>query len=618
MASFGGMSTTPAVTAEAPETRGAPAASEASQTSGIVLERTGRRRVDRVDAVVATAYLAAALALLWGLWSDLDHSYLRWSLADQDQWEWYFAFVAHAVAHLQDPMFTTLQNYPQGVNTMANTLYLGLSVPLAPLTLIAGPTATGALVLTLGLAGTAAGWYWLFSRHLVTHRSAAALGGAFTGFCPAVISHANAHPNWVAGFAMPALVLVTLRIATAARPVRDGVVLGLLVVWQTFVGEELLLIGATAGFVVAVIWLWSHPEQTAVLWRPLAKGVAAAAAVALALLAVPLWWQFAGPQAYHGLPHPTVGTPLDAFTTFPSQSLAGNPDTAGKLSMNRTEENAFFGWPLVVLLVAIVVRWRRDVWIRTLGLGAFLVCLLSLGATVTVGSTDTGVPSPWALLAQVPLYDTLLNTRFTFGAIPMIAALLALATDRVCSATASGDPRRRLRIRALWAGALVAALLPILPVPLTVGYRPSAPAFFADGTWRSYVDPGGTVVSVPLADPLEVQPLQWQIASGFGWSMPGGYFVGPNTDGRTGMWGAPPTLTASLMSVVRKGGPVPFPDDRVRTQVRAELRAWHADVLVLVPGPRTAALRMLMDTLVGPRSRMVDGVLLWDVRDLSR
>ena len=47
----------------------------------------------------------------------------------------------------------------------------------------------------LGLAGTAAAWYWFMRRRGLV-RPAAAVGGWVTGFAPAMVSHANGHPNF--------------------------------------------------------------------------------------------------------------------------------------------------------------------------------------------------------------------------------------------------------------------------------------------------------------------------------------------------------------------------------------------------------------------------------------
>ena len=90
---------------------------------------------------------------------------------------------------------------------MANTLLLGIGIPLAPVTLLYGPTATFTVALTLGMSGTAFGWYWLFSRKLRLHQIAAAIGGAVVGFGPAAISHAHGHVNFVFGLVLPWIVM---------------------------------------------------------------------------------------------------------------------------------------------------------------------------------------------------------------------------------------------------------------------------------------------------------------------------------------------------------------------------------------------------------------------------
>jgi len=50
-----------------------------------------------------------------------------------------------------EPLLSTLQNHPLGVNMMANTAMFGLSVPLAPVTWRSARRHL-ALILTLGMA----------------------------------------------------------------------------------------------------------------------------------------------------------------------------------------------------------------------------------------------------------------------------------------------------------------------------------------------------------------------------------------------------------------------------------------------------------------------------------
>jgi hypothetical protein len=569
------------------------------------------------DAWIMFSYLLFAFILFNGLWLNLSHGYLWNSASDQNMWEWFFDVTANNVVHLRNPLISDLQNHPLGVNMMSNTAMLGLGIPLAPVTLIFGPTVTWAIALTGGVAGTAAAWYWVFSRHLVQSRVAAAIGGSVCGFAPSMISHANAHPNFVAWFVMPFIAVKVIRLARGERPVRNGVFLGLLLAYQIFLGEEPLFIFALTFAVCALLYALSRLREVPQLIRPLATGLGIAAAITLVLVAYPLWWQFFGPQSYQTLEHGLVGNDTAAFTRFATQSIAGDAQAAADVSMNRTEENAFFGWPLIVLMVVVTVWLWRDVVARSMAIGMFLMAWISTGRYLVVAHDDTGIPGPWNWLYDFPLFDSVLESRYAMGCVPLIGALLALATDRVF-ATAEEPGVRELPVRLMWLGAVVAVLLPIAPTQLVVKDRPQTPGFFADGTWRQYVGKGGTVVTVPLPSGGNSEPLHWQMDAGLGFAMPEGYFIGPNsaTDKR-GRYGAIQRPTSILLDSVNETGTVPQIGDLQRTEALEDLRYWHADVLVLPPRTNDAALRATVDQLLLKPGQSVDGVWVWDVQDLT-
>ena len=138
----------------------------------------------RSDLWAPLAYLLLACWVLAGLIANLRTGYLSQGVQDQQAFEWYFGAAAHNLTALANPLFSDLQNFPAGVNLMANAAVLGLGIPLAPLTLLAGPSATFLVVELLGLALTASAWFWLFRRHLAVHPLAAAIGAGFIGFAP--------------------------------------------------------------------------------------------------------------------------------------------------------------------------------------------------------------------------------------------------------------------------------------------------------------------------------------------------------------------------------------------------------------------------------------------------
>lgn len=575
-----------------------------------------RRRWNRADVLVGLCYLLAAFIIYAGLWVNLSSGYLYNSAQDQNMWEWFFATTAHSVWNLQNPLESVMQNYPDGVNLMANTAMLGLSIPLSPITLVFGPTVTWAIALTGGLAGTSFAWYWVFSRHLVSSRLAAAIGGVFCGFAPPMISHGNAHPNFAVLVLLPFIVLRLFRLAQGARPVRDGLILGVMLAYQVFLGEEPLLITMLGFVVLAIAYAASRWREAVKMVRPMVIGLAVGGVLALALVIFPLWWQFLGPQSYRTLEHGSVGNDTAAFTRFATESIAGDAAAAADVSMNRTEENAFFGWPLIVFMVVLTIWLWRNVLARSIAISMFVMAWLSLGVEITVAHHETGIPGPWTLLSKLPLFDSLLESRLAMACIPAIAALLAIATDRVFKAAPSFRDKE-LSLRWLWLGVLVAVLLPIAPTPLETITRPGTPAFFSDGRWQQYVS-SGSLVTVPLPGPGDARALHWQVEANVGFPLADGYFVGPNgPDDKRGRYGAPDRPTASLLNDVRDSGTVPTVTDAQRAETLADLRYWHADVVVLPPGTNQQALQATVELLLRTPATYVDGVWLWDVRTLT-
>ncbi|MFF8959067.1 glycosyltransferase [Streptomyces sp. NPDC014894] len=571
------------------------------------LLRLRARTVRRTDLLIVLGFLLASLVLYKDLWADLDRGYLADAGQDQNQWEWFFRVTADNVIHLRNPLFTTLQGHPEGVNLMANTVMLGLSVPLTPVTLLLGPTVTWALVLTVGLAATAVSWYWLIARRLVANRWAAAVGAAFAAFAPPMISHGNAHPNFLVLFMIPVIVDRALRLCEGRNVVRDGVLLGLFATYQIFLGEEPLLLAAMGMVLFALAYAAVGRDVARTAWRPLLRGTLIGLAVCLPLVAFPLGWQFFGPQSYTHVVHGsnTGNSPL-AFVEFAGRSLLGTDETADPLAMNRTEQNAFFGWPVLALTAAIVVVLRRLPLVKALAFTALVAAFLSLGVRFRVPYTDIVMAGPWRLLAEQPLLESVIESRVAMICAPVIGILLALAVDRLAV-----HPARTLRAAGLVA--VAAALLPVVPTPYPVREREPVPAFIAEGMYRSYLAEGESVVTVPLPSPGGADALYWQSSTDLGFSVAGGYFNGPWGPDRIGIYGSTPRHTSNLFNDVRNTGQAPELGADWRDQAKADLAAWRAGVVVLPPQYNDHALYTTVERLLGRAGEKIGGVWVWDV-----
>jgi hypothetical protein len=154
-------------------------------------------------------------------------------------------------------------------------------------------------------------------------------------------------------------------------------------------------------------------------------------------------------------------------------------------------------------------------------------------------------------------------------------------------------------------------------VTVSNGTRAPTPDFYAGGEWQRWADPGGTLVPVPLPEPLHAEPLRWQVDAGMGFALPQGYFVGPAGDEQLGSYGAPKRPSSLLLDGVAATGQVPPITDADRARLAADLRFWRADSVVLTDGPHREELRAALTALLGPGRQAADA-WVWDVRAITR
>lgn len=573
------------------------------------------------DLAAVLSFVALAFWITARLWLDPRQG-IRDNPSDQAQFEWMMAHGARVVTDFAYPFFSDRMNVPDGVNLMANTSVLSVSLPMTPITLLLGPRASFLLFLTFGMIATATAWYFVLSRVLIGARGPAWLGAAFCAYAPAMVSHANAHPNIVSQFVVPLIVWRTVRLAEPGRWLRNGLLLALVIVWQSFLNLEILLMTAIGlGVVVAALALGRPALRR---WaRPFLAGLGVAAAASAVVLAYPLYVQFFGPGAYQGLSRLIRGysTDLVSFVAFSRESLAGDNRSAAGLAKNPTEENAFFGWPLAVLVVALVWWLRRNVVVLGLAALGLFFGLLSLGREIRFNGRETGIPGPWAALENLPILHSVVPTRWSLALTPVIGLLLAYGAECVRT-LAARFPAARPQLRFATATVLTMALLPLLPTPLPAERLDPVPAFVTSGAWRPYVAGGRSVVTLPLPDTNYAEPLRWSATTRLEMPIARGYFLGPDTrpgseERGAALFTAPPRPTSSYFAIIRSTGAVPPITPQARVNAVDDLRYWRAGVVILGPHPQSAALRRGMTELTGIRPERAGGVWVWDVRPLT-
>ncbi|MGY0232345.1 DUF6541 family protein [Longispora urticae] len=584
-------------------------------TDGQVDSGARRRRLYDLGAVLV--YVLGAFYVTSRLWLDLDKRIQASNEQDHGFFQFVLTNAARSLVHLENPLFSSQVNVPDGVNMMANTSILGLAIPLAPVTLLFGVNVSYALLVVIALSGTAIAWYWLFSRHLVTSRAAAFIAALFCGFAPAFVSQANGHPNIAGQFMVPIILYWVAKLRTSERPVRTGIVLGLLITYQAFINEEVLLFIAMCGLIMTLVYGVSHRAEFRAAFRRAATGLGVAAGLALVLLAYPLWFQFFGPQHYGAVPALSVTyySDLGSYFAYASESLAGAPFRDRGLHAHQAEENAYFGWPLILLCLATLVLLWRNTMVRIAAAVAVVFGSLSLGPVIKIYGYNTGLHSPFSLINEIPVLESVVPVRFAVMVTPALGVLLAIALDKVITA-----PRLAGTPRLLWYAGFAAALLPIMPTPLPAREVPPAPAFVTQGLWKQYVGPGDSIVTVPLGNIGNLQAQRWSAQVNLDMPVAGGYFLGPaqSDDPRArALYGQPSRPTSDLLNTASITGKAPVITDQNRRDAVTDLKHWHAGAVILGPVKNKDILLPIVRELLG-EPQFIGGVWVWDVRSMVK
>jgi hypothetical protein len=569
--------------------------------------RPGRLR----DLIAIVTFVLGGFWVTARLWTNLDNRILSNNEQDQGFFDFVLANAARSVTHLSNPMFSDQVNVPRGVNMMANTSMLGLAIPLAPITILFGVKVSFALVEVLALALTASTWYYTLSRHVVRSWPAAFVAAGFIGFSPGFVSQANAHPNVAGQFMTPLILLQVARLRATKRPLAAGAVLGLMVIYQFFINEEVLLFIAVAAALMVLVWAIARRDQFRERIKPALIAIGIAGALAVVVLAYPLYWQFYGPMHYGAVPELSVSYANDVgtYVMYPAAGLGGSSSSMRGLGSHFAEQSAFFGWPLLILAAVTAVLLWRNLIVRSAAVVAVFFGLMSLGPTVKVFGRDHGIPGPFRLVNWLPLIESAVPIRIALMVGPAIGVLLAVALDRVI--------RQAPGPKLVWFAAFAAALVPLFPKPLPAKDFPAAPKFVTAGTWKQYAPAGHSILVLPVGSIAALQGQRWSAEINMDMPVTSGYFLGPlGPDGARAGYGAVQRDSQKLLDRVFLTGNVPVISDTQRRQFIVDLKYWRAGAVIVGDVPKAAQFRETLEDLLGTRGQRVDGVYLWDVRTL--
>jgi hypothetical protein len=579
-----------------------------------------------VLAIGGVSYLVIGVALWWHAWSAGAGTHTLCGCGDPALFLWFFQWPATAIAHLHNPFYSTALFRPRGVNLLAQTSVLGITIPLTPVTWIWGPVAS------LNVASTLVPALGAFSAFAVLRRwvrwaPAAFLGGLLFGFSPFVLSSIEfAHFMTAAVMLFPLILAVLDDICFRHRhdPRWAGLLLGLLLFWQFFLSSELLvvlllLIAVSLVGLVAYALVFDRAGLRLSL-RPAVNGLVAGAVAGGVLLAYPVWFALEGPGHLAGLIWPHLAAEGGFIgSSFVTPGIIHGSRTflaLGGYEGKELPSAGYLGWGLLAVVVVGTVVWFRD---RRLWFFGFL---LGLCVACSIGERK-GQWEPSHVFAHLPVLDDVIEQRFMIIGFLAAAAMLAIIVDHVRDAIPPGFAhlRRGWGLGEMLGLAVAAAAL----VPMAATFAPDLPFAMEAVTlprWYATVaptlPPGRVLLSYPAPFSGIQVSMAWQAVATMSYSQAGG--GGPEgVAHRAGS--ARPGFEVLSHLAFSVGLPQPTGTPAQLAAVRHALEVWRVNTVVVAPVPGGSFLleghdptyaAAFMTAALGRLPRIRAGAWEWD------
>jgi hypothetical protein len=582
------------------------------------------------SAAVVASYLLLGLVAYWPAIPNISDRYYG-QTSDYVLSAWFIGWIPHAISHGQNPFFTNGMFVPAGVNLAQNTASPLLGLIGAPLTELFDPLVSTNVLMVLAMPVSAAAAFVVLRKWKVW-LPAAGLGGLVYGFSPYMVGQGTDHIVFTF-VPIPPLIALTLAsiVQRKGSSWRLGIQLGLLIVAQYLISQEVLVDTAILSFIALVCIVVRYPRRIPEIGRAMARPLLIALPLAAVLLAYPVWMLTAGPQHSTSRAVPLLNPyHNDLFSFFvpgPLQQVSfgmrslgehvmngPNPGGLYSTASNPVEFDGFIGIVVVALSSFLVWRSRRSPRMQlatVLFLGA---AVLSLGPYLVIDTHSTDIRLPFLLLDHLPLLEDVTPVRFSLEVFGFLAAIVAFGLDDMERDTA---PRPKRLASRIFASAFLAALV-ITQFPEWPNETPQASSL--PMAIRRAI-PGGDPVAITFPFPttftaVSAQPMGWQMDSGYNFRLLGGYAhaLGPSGSDIV----LPPLMNPSgLQAFVSQGtisvyGRALPLGPKLESVARATIAKYDIRLAIVDrSAPDSGQAMRLFDDVLGPPTVTSGGFSLW-------
>jgi len=587
--------------------------------------------------VATVVYLAGAIFMWWHVWAG-GHpaSTMLCNCGDPSSFAWFMEWPAYAISHGQSLFLAHSDQVPAGLNLLDNTSVLALGVALAPVTWLFGPVAALNVALTLAPALSGISAYGCLRQGLGLWRPAAFAAGLAFGFSPFMQRNeaiAHLQVSFLALVPLIFLCCYELTVTQGGKWWRWGLLLGVLVAVQFFIGSEVLTMTAitVAGSVLLALAAAAIFRRATLRARlPFAaRGLGLAGLVGAALLAYPVWFAMNGPDHITGSDWARVtvnGLERIVLPLSPSHAYVLHLPDSGYLGPAGLT-NGYLGVAAILIVVAAALLVRRPLtWLcAVILIIATWASLGSYSSLASFGGLFSWLPSLWNIVQNVPVLNQATPQNLSAIMVWAVVVSAALLLDWIWAQRSSAVLRElpvRLPGTALAAGGAAAVGVALVVPWLTAWQMPFKVESVATPApverILATLPPKAVVLFYPFPSSKLDQALIWQATDELRFRVVGGRGITAGAGGAAvhGLEAnTPPGLLSALSTSYQPYGHLNLPKLPTPPEIasmRAAMRSWGVTNIIMSGGGRAPDFsRQWLTTVLGAPPHLQDGRWVW-------
>ena len=557
------------------------------------------------------SYLAVALVLWSHVWfgGSPAHS-VTCNCGDTVQQVWWFEWLPWALTHGHNPLLTNaMWSRLGGVNVISNTSWLAPAAVLSPITLLFGPVASFNIANLL--APVLSGWaaFALAGRFSRLAGARIAAGGLYA-FSPFVLRNTVlGHLDLTLTAYLPLVLLLGLRLlGRETRPVRTGLLLGALTIFEFFTSLEVLAITAVTGGLCALGLVACRPRLVMKARRQLLVASLTGATLVAGALSYPLWFYLEGPRHVAG-PFWTVASSSASgiISAGPNVFNAHTGLTAvGYLGPQGPNVDYLGVGLLIAIAASCPVWWRRPACTVIAGVGILTWFLEFV---------------PAGLWARLPLLSSIIVRRFALPVSLCAGLLIAASIDGWWCAAGRRWPGALLSMRRRVSRLVIVICAVLAFIPMVGTYSlpfrtttAAVPAWFQHQAGN--LSAGTAVLTIPFAYGIASSPMGWQAEVNDDFDLIGGWAFVPGGDGvNDEVMSALNGPVAALRTLSTNPHSLTVAE---QDAIRSALIRWRPLIVVVIPQyAKQGTVEAVTDTL-GFQPTWSDGAWIWNLNRSSR